>query len=96
MQELLLFLTSKLCEYKEDVRVFEEKEDDSAEFVLKVNQNDLKSIIGKHGRTIRAIRTLLAIASAKQGVRISLRVDVIPTLLSSAVLNQGDGPKKTP
>jgi predicted RNA-binding protein Jag len=43
-------------------------------FELRLNQGDIGKIIGKSGRTITAIRTLLTSAAAKQGKRAMLEI----------------------
>ena len=79
MRELLLFLASSLCLDKESVRISQEAlDDDETEYGLTVGQDDVSAVIGKHGRTVRTIRTLLAISSAKRGARATLRVDASP------------------
>jgi uncharacterized protein len=48
--------------------------DDTTVFELKVAPEDLGKIIGKQGRTARALRTLLAATSAKQNRRTVLEI----------------------
>ena len=43
-------------------------------FELRLNQTDIGKVIGKSGRTITAIRTLLTSAAAKQGKRAMLEI----------------------
>jgi predicted RNA-binding protein YlqC (UPF0109 family) len=92
MKDLLLFQATKLCKHKDNIRIIEEVEDDSTEYVLYVHQDDIGAIMGKHGRTVRAIRTLLAISSAKLGQRVTLRLDVIPAGVGSPASSQKDSP----
>lgn len=39
--------------------------------------DDVRHVIGKNGMTVSAIRSLLNVAAAKHGIKISLRVDPI-------------------
>ncbi|MDR1166035.1 MAG: KH domain-containing protein [Deltaproteobacteria bacterium] len=71
MIALIEYLARSLGDHPESVAVTQEGE----EYVLFVHPEDLSAIIGKHGRTIRAARALLAVASSKSGKRVSLRVD---------------------
>ncbi len=41
---------------------------------LKVADNDIGKVIGKHGRIAKAVRTLLAAASTKSGKRVVLEI----------------------
>jgi predicted RNA-binding protein YlqC (UPF0109 family) len=43
-------------------------------FELRLNQTDIGKVIGKSGRTITAIRTLLTSAAAKHGKRAMLEI----------------------
>lgn len=43
-------------------------------FELRLNQGDVGKVIGKSGRTITSIRTLLTSAAAKQGKRAMLEI----------------------
>ena len=43
-------------------------------FELRLNQGDIGKVIGKSGRTITAIRTLLTSAAAKHGKRAMLEI----------------------
>ena len=41
---------------------------------LKVSENDVGKVIGKHGRIAKAMRTLLSAASTKSGKRVVLEI----------------------
>jgi predicted RNA-binding protein YlqC (UPF0109 family) len=43
-------------------------------YELRVGQGDMGKVIGKHGKTARAIRTLLTAASMKAGKRAVLEI----------------------
>ena len=44
---------------------------------IQVAQEDVKRIIGKHGHTLSAIRSLLHTAADKHGIRVSLKVGTV-------------------
>ncbi|MDR2140182.1 MAG: KH domain-containing protein [Deltaproteobacteria bacterium] len=68
MLELVRFLATNLSSHPEDVEVTEvTPQPGQKEIRLKVNPEDLCAVIGKNGRTIRAIRVLMAVAAAKKG-----------------------------
>lgn len=73
-KEFLTLIVDSLVIHKGDV-VIEQKEDELGTLVtLKVNQEDMKTIIGKEGHTISAIRTVLRVFGSKQGARVNLKV----------------------
>lgn len=43
-------------------------------FRIQLAQDDVKRVIGKHGHTLSAIRSLLHTAAEKHGIRVSLKV----------------------
>jgi hypothetical protein len=43
-------------------------------FRIQLAQDDVKRVIGKHGHTISAIRSLLNTAATKHGIKVSLKV----------------------
>ena len=56
------------------LEVEEELDGDEANYLLRVGKDDLGKVIGKKGRTAKALRTLLAAAGSKQGLRVSLDI----------------------
>ncbi|MDR1577932.1 MAG: KH domain-containing protein [Deltaproteobacteria bacterium] len=76
MLELVRFLAISLSSFPDEVKVTElESEPGHKVIQLKVHPADLCGVIGKNGRTIRAIRVLMAVAAAKQGLSYLLKVD---------------------
>lgn len=72
MKELVELIAKKLVEHPEDVevRVIEDGEGQSIE--LRVHPDDMGRIIGKEGRTAKAIRTVLGAAVSKTGTEAQL------------------------
>jgi len=76
MEKLLEFIIKSISSKPEEVEIkIQEGERDQIEFHLQANPEDLKIIIGKKGRTIRAIRNLLKLKAFKEGKKISLIID---------------------
>ncbi|MBR6789213.1 MAG: KH domain-containing protein [Clostridia bacterium] len=71
MQELVQYIISGLVENKEAVKV----EMDGDAIKVTVAKEDMGKIIGKQGRTAKAIRTIVRAVSAKNGNKVS--VDII-------------------
>jgi predicted RNA-binding protein YlqC (UPF0109 family) len=69
MKELIEYIAKLLVDNPEEVSVTELEGEHTSVIELRVAKGDLGKIIGKQGRTARAIRTILAAASAKMKKR---------------------------
>jgi uncharacterized protein len=65
MKQLIEYIAKALVDSPEDVKVSEIEGENTSVIELKVAKDDLGKIIGKHGRTARAMRTILSAASTK-------------------------------
>lgn len=67
MKEFLEYIVKKLVDHPEEVKVNQIDSERTTILELKVKEGDLGKVIGKNGRTAKALRTLLTAAAAKQG-----------------------------
>jgi hypothetical protein len=74
LRELVLYLARALVEHPDEVAVEEIEEADATVFELKVAESDLGRVIGRQGRTAKALRTVLSAASAKMKRRAILEI----------------------
>lgn len=74
MKELVEEIARALVDKPEDVVVKEVSGDHATVLELKVAPTDLGKIIGKQGRTARAIRTLLGASGMKLDRRFTLEI----------------------
>ncbi|HYM62792.1 MAG TPA: KH domain-containing protein [Thermoanaerobaculia bacterium] len=74
MKELVEFLAKSLVDDAGEVRVRSFERDQSTIIELEVAPADLGKVIGRQGRTARAIRTVLAAAGQKSRRRYSLDI----------------------
>ena len=65
MKDLIAVIAKALVDRPEDVVVSEVEGQQASVIELKVAKEDIGKIIGKHGRTAQAIRTILSAASTK-------------------------------
>ena len=65
MKELVKFIAQSLVDNPEQVQVNEIEGEQTSVIELRVAKEDLGKVIGKQGRTARAIRTILSAASTK-------------------------------
>lgn len=74
LKELVTFIAQSLVDNPEQVAVTEVAGEQTAVLELKVAQEDLGKIIGKQGKTAKAIRTILSAAAAKIKKRAVLEI----------------------
>lgn len=74
MKELVDYLARALVDNPEPVQVIENNAPGETLFQLKVGKEDLGKVIGKKGRTAKALRTLLAAVGSKQNLRVNLEI----------------------
>ena len=74
MKDLIAYIAKALVDKPEEVVVTEIEGQQTSVIELKVAKEDLGKVIGKHGRTAQAIRTILSGASAKLKKRSSLEI----------------------
>lgn len=74
LKELVTYIAKSLVDNPEQVEVTEVSGEQTAVLELKVAQEDLGKIIGKQGKTAKAIRTILSAAAAKMRKRAVLEI----------------------
>jgi uncharacterized protein len=74
MKELVKFIAQSLVDNPEQVKVTEIEGEQTSVIELKVAKEDLGKVIGKQGRTARAMRTILSAASTKIRKRAVLEI----------------------
>ncbi|RLB71028.1 MAG: RNA-binding protein [Deltaproteobacteria bacterium] len=73
-KDLVEYLAKALVDNPDEVEVSEREEENSVLLELSVNQKDLGKVIGRQGKTARAMRTILGATAAKEGRRASLEI----------------------
>ena len=74
MKELIELIAKKLVEHPEDVQVAAVEGEAGQTIELRVHADDMGRVIGKSGKTAKAMRTLLNAAASKADVRVSLHI----------------------
>ena len=72
MNQLLEDIVKAIVDKPDDVKVTLVEGDSTEIYELTVGDGDLGKVIGKKGRNVSAIRTLLSAATAKQGGKRSI------------------------
>jgi hypothetical protein len=74
MKDLITYIAKALVDNPEAVEVSEVEREQTSVIELKVDKSDLGKVIGKQGRTARAMRTVLSAASTKIRKRAVLEI----------------------
>jgi len=74
MKELIKYIAQALVDNPDKVEVTEVEGEQTSVIELKVAKEDLGKVIGKQGRTARAMRTILSAASTKINKRAVLEI----------------------
>jgi predicted RNA-binding protein YlqC (UPF0109 family) len=74
MRELVEFIAKSIVDDPSQVHVSEIEGENSVILELRVGPEDMGRVIGKGGRTVNAVRTLIRVLAAKQGKRVTLEV----------------------
>ncbi|MBS1811535.1 MAG: KH domain-containing protein [Acidobacteria bacterium] len=74
MKELVELIAKALVDHPDEVNVKEVERDQKTVVELRVAPGDLGKVIGRQGRTARAIRTILAASGTKLKKRFVLEI----------------------
>ena len=74
MKELLEYLARELVDNPDAVEVTEVQDDRGLLLRLKVDPEDMGKVIGRSGRTARAIRTVVKAAAVRSGVHAAVEI----------------------
>ncbi len=75
MKDILMFIIGSLVENPQAVKVGVSEDGDVVRFRLAVASSDRGKVIGKEGRVVKSIRTVLQTAAARQNKKIYLDID---------------------
>jgi predicted RNA-binding protein YlqC (UPF0109 family) len=74
LEDLLLFLARSLVDEPEKVEVEGRETDSRVDLTLRVAPEDVGKVIGRGGRIVKAIRTVMKAASVKANKRVNVEV----------------------
>jgi uncharacterized protein len=74
MKELIEFIAAKLVDHPEQIVVTLQEDEENVTIELRVAQEDLGKVIGKQGRTARAMRAVLAASITGENKRTRLEI----------------------
>lgn len=74
MQEILEFILKNITTMPDDVKIEVQEEEGTSNYIVTVNPVDVGRIIGKEGKVIKAIRTIMRVIAIQRGVHIRISV----------------------
>ncbi len=74
MKELIEYIAKALVDHPDKVEIKEIAGEKTLIYELRVGEGDLGKVIGKEGRTAKAIRSIITAAAMKQGKRAQLEI----------------------
>jgi predicted RNA-binding protein YlqC (UPF0109 family) len=75
MKELLHYIVKALVDNPDEIKINEVMRDDMLVLELSVAQSDMGKIIGRQGRIVKAIRSIVKAAAAHENIKVN--VDII-------------------
>ncbi|MCD6119720.1 KH domain-containing protein [bacterium] len=73
-KELLVALVTKIVDHPDEVVVTEVEGERAAILELRVHESDVGKVIGRDGRIINALRTLVKAAAGRENKRITIEL----------------------
>ncbi|WCL56137.1 KH domain-containing protein [Bacillus safensis] len=74
LEELIVSIVEPLVDFPEDIHVSSLEKDEQVIYTLSVNAEDTGKVIGKQGRTAKAIRTVIFAANAESSKKVQLEI----------------------
>ena len=75
MKDLLVYILRSIVDFPEEVIVDEQvKEDGFVVMLVSVNQGDMGKVIGREGKIIKAIRSLIRVVAIRENKKVSVEL----------------------
>lgn len=75
MKNFVEYLLVRLIDHPDDLKVTEEQTPEGLKILVSVNPEDMGRVIGKAGKVIKAVRKLVQVKAARDGVFV--RVEIV-------------------
>ncbi|WP_323702592.1 KH domain-containing protein [Mammaliicoccus sp. Dog046] len=75
MEKLIQTIIVPLVDYPESINISKDEQDSSITFNIDVHEEDIGRIIGKKGRMIKAIRTIVSGSMNEYGKKVFVEVN---------------------
>lgn len=74
-QAFLEYLVKSIVDHPDDVKVDRKVDEMGVLLSLKVNPQDMGTVVGRQGSTAKAVRSLLRIVGIKNSARVNLKIE---------------------
>lgn len=74
MEEFLEFVIKGLVDFPDEIVIVKHEADQRVLFNVQVNPLDVGKVIGKHGQTIEAIRSVIAAGASRHGLKTAVEL----------------------
>ena len=74
MKELLTYIVQSLVETPDEVSVTEREAGGETVYEVRVASGDMGKVIGRQGRVVKEIRTLMKAVAQREGKRVSVEI----------------------
>jgi hypothetical protein len=74
MKDVLEFILKSIVTLPDDVKIAEEDQEGTTNYIVTVNPADIGRVIGKDGKVIKAIRTIMRVIAIQRGLHIRVSV----------------------
>ena len=74
MKELLTYVVQSLVDKSDEVSVTERESGGETVFEVRVAPDDMGKVIGRQGRVVKEIRTLMKAVAQREGKRVSVEI----------------------
>ena len=74
MKDLIIEIVKNIVDHPDEVNAREVEGEQTTIIEIATNQEDIGKVIGKKGRTIKALRTLVNAAAVRKGKRITVEI----------------------
>ncbi len=74
MKDLIEFMVKRLLTYADDFTLEEIEENGLITYKMGIHKEDMGRVIGKDGKIIKSIRTLLKVRGLREGKRVELQL----------------------
>lgn len=74
MQDVLEFVLKNIVTVPDDIKIEVAEEEGTTNYIVTVNSADVGRIIGKEGKVIKAIRTIMRVIAIQRGIHVRVSV----------------------
>ena len=74
MKDVLEFILKNIVTVPDDVKIEETDEEGTTNYIVTVNPADIGRVIGKEGKVVKAIRTIMRVIAIQRGIHVRVSI----------------------